>query len=100
MNPIFNKMQQGGFNPFANFQNTLQQFNQFRQSFQHDPQQIVQSMFQNGQMSQQQFDQLRQSFQGDPQQIVQNMLQNGQMSQQQFDQLSGMARQFQQMIGR
>lgn len=75
MNPIFNMMHQGGqqgcFNPFANFQNTLQQFNQFKQG-----------------------------FQGDPQQIVQNMLQNGQMSQQQFDQLSGMVRQFQQMMGR
>lgn len=78
MNPIRNMFQQGvaqpqqgGFNPFANFQNTMQQFNQFRQS-----------------------------FQGDPQQVVQNMLQNGQMNQQQFDYYSNMARQFQQMMGR
>ena len=48
----------------------------------------------------QNFNQFRQSFQGDPRQQVQNLLNTGQMSQQQFDQLSMIAQQFQQFIGK
>lgn len=40
------------------------------------------------------FTQFRNSFQGDPQQIVQSMLQSGRMSQQQFQQLGQMADEF------
>lgn len=48
----------------------------------------------------QQFNQFRQSFQGDPRQQVQNLLNSGRMTQEQFNQLSTMAQQFQQFIGR
>lgn len=48
----------------------------------------------------QQFNQFRQTFQGDPKQQVQNLLNSGQMSQEQFNQLSSMAQVFQQLIGR
>lgn len=47
----------------------------------------------------QQFNQFKASFQGDPKQEVQKLLQSGRMSQQQLDQLQSMARQFQQLIG-
>ena len=50
----------GGGNPFANPLQMMQQFNQFRQSFQGDPQQAVQQLLQSGRMSQQQFNQLSQ----------------------------------------
>lgn len=48
----------------------------------------------------QQFNQFRQTFQGDPRQQVQHLLDSGQMSQEQFNQLSSMAQMFQQLIGR
>lgn len=48
----------------------------------------------------QQFNQFRQTFQGDPRQQVQNLLNSGQMTQEQFNNLSAMAQQFQQFIGR
>ena len=48
----------------------------------------------------QQFNQFRQTFQGDPRQQVQNLLNSGQMTQEQFNNLSDMAQQFQQFIGR
>ena len=51
-----------------------------------------------GQMMQQ-FNQFKSSFQGDPKQEVQKLLQSGRMSQQQLDQLQSMARQFQQLMG-
>ena len=54
-------------------------------------------MSQFGQMLQQ-FHQFRQSFQGDPQAEVQKLLQSGKMSQQQLNQLQMMAQQFQQFI--
>lgn len=47
----------------------------------------------------QQFQQFKASFQGDPKQEVQKLLQSGRMSQQQLDQLQDMARQFQQFMG-
>lgn len=71
-NPFFNAM--GGANlpgPIGNMMNMVQQFNEFRQT-----------------------------FQGDPKQKVQELLNSGQMSQSQFNELQGMARQFQQMMGR
>lgn len=69
MFPFFGQNQNGG--PFNNPMQMIQQFNQFRQT-----------------------------FQGDPRQQVQNLLNSGQMSQEQFNQLSSMAQMFQQLIGR
>ena len=47
-----------------------------------------------------QFNEFRQSFQGDPKAMVQELLTSGQMSQSQFNELQGMARAFQQMLGK
>lgn len=55
-------------------------------------------MFQNPIAMIQQFNQFRQNFQGDPQQEVQKLIASGKMSQQQLNQLQSMATQFQQMI--
>ncbi len=68
MNPLFDR--NTGNTPMSDFSNMMSQFNQFKNS-----------------------------FNGNPKQIVMNMLQNGQMSQQQFNQLSSMAQQFMNMIG-
>lgn len=46
----------------------------------------------------QQFNQFKNSFNGDARQQVQQMLDSGQISQQQFNQLSKAATQFQQMM--
>nr|DAL25988.1 MAG TPA_asm: hypothetical protein [Caudoviricetes sp.] len=46
----------------------------------------------------QQFQQFRSTFQGDPKAEVQKLLQSGKMSQQQLNQLQGLAQQFQQLI--
>lgn len=46
----------------------------------------------------QQFQQFRASFQGDPRQQVQQMLNSGKMSQEQFNQLAGLANQFQRFL--
>lgn len=46
----------------------------------------------------QQFMQFRQNFQGDPQATVQQMLNSGKITQQQYDQAVQMANQFQQML--
>ena len=46
----------------------------------------------------QQFNQFRSTFQGDPKQQVQNLLNTGQMSQEQFVQFSSMARDFEQLL--
>ena len=54
-NPLFNQL--GGQNPM---QSMLSQFNQFKQMFNGDPKQIVQTMLQNGNMSQTQFQQYSQ----------------------------------------
>lgn len=48
----------------------------------------------------QQFENFKRSFQGDPQQKVQELLNSGKMTQQQFNQLSQMAQQFQRMFRR
>lgn len=47
----------------------------------------------------QQFNQFKSSFQGNPQQRVQELLNSGRMSQEQFNRLSEMARQIQRMTG-
>lgn len=69
MNPLFNLFNQNQNMPYP--MNMIQQFNQFRQT-----------------------------FQGDPRQQVQQLLNSGQMTQEQFNQLSSMAQMFQQFIGR
>lgn len=45
-----------------------------------------------------QFQQFRASFQGNPQQQVQQLLNSGKMSQEQFNQLAGLANQFQRFL--
>jgi len=46
----------------------------------------------------QQFNQFRASFQGNPQQQVQQLLSSGKMTQEQFNQLAGLANQFQRLL--
>ena len=46
----------------------------------------------------QQFNQFRNSFQGNPQEEVQKLISSGKMSQQQLNQLQSMATQFQKMM--
>lgn len=45
--------------PMGNFQQMMQQFQQFKANFQGNPQQEVQRMIQSGQLSQQQLDQVQ-----------------------------------------
>lgn len=47
----------------------------------------------------QQFQQFKQSFQGDPKAEVEKLVQSGKISQQQLNQLQQMAAQFRQLIG-
>lgn len=59
-NPLFNAL--GGNKmpgPMGNFQQMMQQFQQFKANFQGDPQREVQRMIQSGQLSQQQLDQVQ-----------------------------------------
>lgn len=67
-NPLFQAMGGGKLpGPMGQFQQIVQQFNQFRANFQGDPQQEVQKLLQSGKMSQQQLDQLQamaRQFQG------------------------------------
>ena len=51
------------FNQNNNNQNLVQKFNEFRRTFQGDPQQMVQQLLQSGRMSQSQYSQLRQMAQ-------------------------------------
>lgn len=55
-------------------------------------------MLGNFQQLVQKFNQFRASYQGNPQQEVQRMLQSGQITQQQLDQVQGLARQFMQFF--
>ena len=61
MNPLFNALG-GGQMPGAmgQFQNLVQQFQQFKQSFQGDPRAEVEKLVQSGKISQQQLNQLQQ----------------------------------------
>ena len=47
-------------NPMMQFQQVMNQFQQFRQSFQGDPKAEVEKLLQSGKMSQQQLNQLQQ----------------------------------------
>ena len=65
MNPFYNPsmipngmMPGNNFGPFGNVMNMMQQFNQFRSTFQGNPQQKVQELLSSGQMTQEQFNQL------------------------------------------
>ena len=69
-NPLFSMLGGGQMpGPMGNFSQLMQQFNQFK----------------NG-------------FQGDPQAEVQKLLSSGKMSQDQLNQLQGVAKQFQQLM--
>ena len=65
MNPFYNP--QGGMpmsgGPFQNMMAMIQQFNQFRSTFQGNPQQKVQELLNSGRMTQEQFNQLSQMAQ-------------------------------------
>lgn len=65
MNPFYNP--QGGTpmgnGPFQNMMSMIQQFNQFRSTFQGNPQQKVQELLNSGKMTQEQFNQLSQMAQ-------------------------------------
>lgn len=61
-NPLFNALGGGMMpmpGPLGNFQRILQQFNDFKNRFQGDPQAEVQKLLQSGRMSQQQLNQLQ-----------------------------------------
>ena len=61
-NPLMGGMPQMG-GPMGNFQNIMQRFQQFRQSFQGDPRQQVQQMLNSGQVSQEKYNQAYQMAQ-------------------------------------
>lgn len=73
-NPLFNAL--GGNMGSAQMPGAMGQFNQMMQQFQ----------------------QFRANFQGDPKAEVEKLLQSGKMSQQQLNQLQAMAQQFQQFL--
>ncbi len=56
-NPIFNAMMQN--TPLGNMQNLIQQYRQFRETFQGDPQQKIQEMLNSGQITQAQINRAR-----------------------------------------
>lgn len=56
-NPLFQALR-GGMNP--QFQNLMQRFQQFKSTFQGDPQQEIQKMLQSGRISQEQLNQAQQ----------------------------------------
>lgn len=55
MNPLFSNAPQNS--SFGNFQDMLMRFNQFKSTFQGNPQAIVQNMLQSGQVTQEQYQQ-------------------------------------------
>lgn len=61
MNPLFNALG-GGQMPgrMEQFQNMVQQFRQFQQTFQGDPKAEVEKLVQSGKITQQQLNQLQQ----------------------------------------
>ena len=56
-NSIFNAMMQN--TPLGGMQNLIQQYRQFRETFQGDPQQKIQEMLNSGQITQAQINQAR-----------------------------------------
>lgn len=66
-NPLFEALGGQMPGPMGQFQRMMQQFNQFRASFQGDPKSEVEKLLQSGKMSQQQLNQLQEmakQFQG------------------------------------
>lgn len=62
MNPLFNALGGGQMpGPMGQFQNMIQQFRQFQQSFKGDPKAEVEKLVQSGKISQQQLNQLQQA---------------------------------------
>jgi hypothetical protein len=57
-NPFFDALG-GGNTPVSRFQKMMQQFNQFRSSFQGDPKAEVEKLLQSGRMNQQQLNHLQ-----------------------------------------
>lgn len=71
MNPLFNALGGGQIpGPMGQFQNMIQQFRQFQQSFKGDPKAEVEKLVQSGKISQQQLNQLQQMA-GQFQQLMQ-----------------------------
>ena len=63
-NPLFQALGGGKLpGPMGNFQQMMQQFRQFQQSFQGDPKAEVEKLLQSGKISQQQLNQLQQAAQ-------------------------------------
>lgn len=61
MNPLFNALSGGQMpGPMGQFQNMVQQFQQFKQSFHGDPKAEVEKLVQSGKITQQQLNQLQQ----------------------------------------
>ena len=61
MNPLFNALGGGQMpGPMGQFQNMIQQFRQFHNSFHGDPKAEVEKLVQSGKISQQQLNQLQQ----------------------------------------
>ena len=58
-NNLYNQLNNSQF-PFGNLQQMINEFNNFKNSFQGDPKQMVQQLLQNGKMSQSQYNQLSQ----------------------------------------
>lgn len=64
MNKLFNMFGQSqNTGPLGNMANLVSQFNQFRQTFQGDPNQEIQKLLNSGQMSQEQYNKLSQMAQ-------------------------------------
>lgn len=60
-NNLYNQLNNNSNNQyplFNNLQNVINEFNNFKNSFQGDPQQVVQQLLQTGKMSQQDFNKL------------------------------------------
>lgn len=61
MNPLFNALGGGKMpGPMGQFQNMVQQFRQFQQTFQGNPKAEVEKLVQSGKITQQQLNQLQQ----------------------------------------
>lgn len=59
-NPLYNALGKNTMpGPMGNFQQMVQQFNQFKNTFKGDPKQKVQELVNSGQISQTQLDQLQ-----------------------------------------
>ena len=57
---VYQQLNNSNNNIFQNSQNLINQFNQFRNTLQGDPQQMVQQLLKSGRMSQQDYNYYRQ----------------------------------------